>query len=233
MITYEQQIAVRLEQVINRMTNICQQQQRSSPMLLAVSKTRAADEVRTLLNAGVKNFGENYLQEALDKQQQLTDSNICWHFIGPIQSNKTRPIAEHFDWVHSIDRIKLASRLSKQRPPTLHPLQVCLQINIDNETSKSGFSVQEAVDAAINISQLPQLQLRGLMCIPEKRHHSPDQQQPFANLAILMATINQRLPKNIPPLDTLSMGMSNDMEAAITEGATIVRIGTALFGPRQ
>ena len=215
------------------MTNICQQQQRSSPMLLAVSKTRAADEVRTLLNAGVKNFGENYLQEALDKQQQLTDSNICWHFIGPIQSNKTRPIAEHFDWVHSIDRIKLASRLSKQRPPTRHPLQVCLQINIDNETSKSGFSAQEAVDAAINISQLPQLQLRGLMCIPEKRHHSPDQQLPFANLARLMATINQRLPKNIPPLDTLSMGMSNDMEAAITEGATIVRIGTALFGPRQ
>ncbi|MBV1921128.1 MAG: YggS family pyridoxal phosphate-dependent enzyme, partial [Pseudomonadales bacterium] len=203
------------------------------PSLLAVSKTRTAESIRSLHSSTIKNFGENYLQEALDKQQQLTDCDIYWHFIGPIQSNKSRAVAEHFHWVHSVDRLKLAKRLSNQRPSTLPFLQICLQINIDNETSKSGFTVDEAVSAAIEISQLPNLRLRGLMCIPQKRETLAEQRQPFAKVAALLSTINNQLPGDTPKLDTLSMGMSDDIEAAIAEGATIIRIGTALFGPRQ
>ncbi len=229
----EQQIAVRLQDVEKRISLTCQTHKCSTPSLLAVSKTRTAESIRTLYSSAIKDFGENYLQEALDKQQQLTDCDIHWHFIGPIQSNKSRAVAEHFHWVHSVDRLKLAKRLSNQRPPTLPFLQICLQINIDNETSKSGFTVNEAVSAAIEISQLPNLRLRGLMCIPQKRETLAKQRQPFAKIAALLSTINHQLPGGIPKLDTLSMGMSDDIEAAIAEGATIIRIGTALFGPRQ
>ena len=229
----EQQIADRHQCVEKRISLACQTHQRSIPALLAVSKTRTAENIRTLYSSSIKDFGENYLQEALDKQQQLSDCDICWHFIGPIQSNKSRAVAEHFHWVHSVDRLKLAKRLSNQRPSTLPSLQICLQINIDDETSKSGFTVDEALSAAIEISQLPNLRLRGLMCIPQKRETLTEQRQPFAKVATLLSTINQQLPKDTPTLDTLSMGMSDDIEAAIAEGATIVRIGTALFGPRQ
>lgn len=229
----EQQIADRQQDVEKRISLACQTHQRSIPMLLAVSKTRTAEDIRTLYSSSIKDFGENYLQEALDKQQQLSDCDISWHFIGPIQSNKSRAVAEHFHWVHSIDRLKLAKRLSNQRPSTLPSLQICLQINIDDESSKSGFTVDEAASAAIEISQLPNLRLRGLMCIPQKRETLAEQRQPFAKVATLLSTINQQLPKDTPILDTLSMGMSDDIEAAIAEGTTIVRIGTALFGPRQ
>lgn len=228
----EQQIADQLQQVENQISSVCRSAQRDTPVLLAVSKTRTANEIRSLYKAGVSDFGENYLQEALTKQEQLIDCDICWHFIGPIQSNKTRAIATHFHWVHSVDRIKIAQRLSNQRPSSLEPIQVCLQINIDSEPTKSGFSVDTAIEAAISISQLPNLQLRGLMCIPEKRSSAAEQQTPFKKLATLLSTINQQLPSNIPQLDTLSMGMSADMDAAIVEGATIIRIGTALFGSR-
>jgi len=229
----EQQIADRLQGVEKRISLACQTHQRETPSLLAVSKTRTAESIRTLHSSAIKNFGENYLQEALDKQQQLTDCDICWHFIGPIQSNKSRAVAEHFHWVHSVDRLKLAKRLSNQRPSTLPSLQICLQINIDNETSKSGFTVDEALGTAVEISQLPNIRLRGLMCIPQKRDTFAEQRQPFAKVAALLATINQQLPNDTPKLDTLSMGMSDDIEAAIAEGTTIVRVGTALFGPRQ
>ncbi|OUS06550.1 YggS family pyridoxal phosphate enzyme [Gammaproteobacteria bacterium 42_54_T18] len=229
----EQQIADRQQGVEKRISLACQKHQRSIPTLLAVSKTRTAENIRTLYSSSIKNFGENYLQEALDKQQQLTDCNICWHFIGPIQSNKSRAVAEHFHWVHSVDRLKLAKRLSNQRPSTLPPLQICLQVNIDNETSKSGFMIDEAVNAAIEISQLPNLRLRGLMCIPQKRETFAEQRQPFEKVARLLSSINQQLPRHTLALDTLSMGMSDDIEAAIAEGTTIIRIGTALFGPRQ
>ena len=222
----------RLQEVRSRITHCCEQHRRPIPTLLAVSKTRSAADMRELVRLGVTAFGENYLQEALEKQRQLTDYDICWHFIGPIQSNKTRPIAENFQWVHSIDRIKLAKRLSAQRPSSLPPLQVCLQVNIDNEPTKSGFSTQEIIDSIAEISQLPNLTLRGLMCIPEKRDNTEDQTLPFAHLAALMAALNEQLPDDCPTLDTLSMGMSSDIEAAISEGATIIRVGTALFGPR-
>ena len=229
----EQQIADRLQGVEKRISLACQAHQRSAPSLLAVSKTRTAESIRALYSSSIKNFGENYLQEALDKQQQLTDCDIDWHFIGPIQSNKSRAVAEHFHWVHSVDRLKLAKRLSNQRPSTLPALQICLQINIDNEPSKSGFTVDEAISAAVEISQLPNLRLRGLMCIPQKQDTVAEQRLPFAKVAELLSTINQQLPEDTPKMDTLSMGMSEDIEAAIAEGATIVRVGTALFGPRQ
>ncbi len=229
----EQQIADRLQGVEKRISLACQAHQCSPPLLLAVSKTRTAENIRTLYSSAIKNFGENYLQEALDKQQQLSDCDICWHFIGPIQSNKSRAVAEHFHWVHSVDRLKLAKRLSNQRPSALPALQICLQINIDNETSKSGFTANETISAAVEISQLPNLTLRGLMCIPQKRDTVAEQRLPFEKVAALLSTINQQLPNGTPKLDTLSMGMSDDIEAAIAEGATFVRVGTALFGPRQ
>ena len=229
----DQQIADQQQGVEKRISLACQTHQRSVPTLLAVSKTRTPEDIRSLYSCSITNFGENYLQEALDKQQQLTDCDICWHFIGPIQSNKSRAVAENFQWVHSVDRLKLAKRLSNQRPSILPSLQICLQVNVDNESSKSGFLIDEAVNAALEISQLPNLRLRGLMCIPQKKETFTEQRQPFAETAALLHTINQQLPSATPALDTLSMGMSDDIEAAIAEGATIVRVGTALFGPRQ
>ena len=171
-------------------------------------------------------FGENYLQEALEKQTQLADLPLIWHFIGPIQSNKTRPIAEHFDWVHSVDRLKIAQRLSEQRPAHLPALNICLQVNVSGEQSKSGCSPEELTALARAVVALPNLRLRGLMAIPEPTDDVAAQHAAFARLRQL----RDELALN---LDTLSMGMSHDLEAAIAEGATWVRIGTALFGARD
>ncbi|MEB2327618.1 MAG: YggS family pyridoxal phosphate-dependent enzyme [Pseudomonas sp.] len=194
--------------------------------LLAVSKTQPASAVREAFAAGLADFGENYLQEALEKQALLADVPLTWHFIGPIQSNKTKPIAEHFAWVHSVDRLKIAQRLSDQRPAHLPPLNVCLQVNVSDEQSKSGCSESEARELVAAISALPRLHLRGLMCIPAPSDDPAAQRAAFARLRRLRDELD-------PRMDTLSMGMSQDLEAAIAEGATWVRIGTALFGARD
>jgi len=194
--------------------------------LLAVSKTQPAAAIREAAEAGVRDFGENYLQEALDKQAELSELPLTWHFIGPIQSNKTKSIAEHFDWVHSVDRLKIAQRLSDQRPAELPPLNICLQVNVSGEASKSGCAPEELLQLAQAVAAMPQLRLRGLMCIPAPSEDPAEQRAAFARLRAL----RDELPL---PLDTLSMGMSQDLEAAIAEGATWVRIGTALFGARD
>lgn len=194
--------------------------------LLAVSKTKTAAAVRLAQAAGLCDFGENYLQEALEKQAELSDLPLTWHFIGPIQSNKTRAIAEHFAWVHSVDRLKVAERLSAQRPAQLPPLNVCLQVNVSGEASKSGCSPEELPALAQAVNRLPHLKLRGLMAIPEPSEDPAAQHAAFARLRQLRDDLNLGL-------DTLSMGMSHDLEAAIAEGATWVRIGTALFGARD
>jgi pyridoxal phosphate enzyme (YggS family) len=201
-------------------------------LLLAVSKTRTSAQVKAAVDYGLSSFGENYLQEAIEKIEQLRGLDISWHFIGPLQSNKSRQVAEHFDWVHSVDRLKIAKRLSDQRPTDMPPLNICLQVNIDNEPSKSGLSPQQAVAAACSIAALPNLRLRGLMAIPRPSTEPAEQRQPFAQLRALLAEINSKLD-NSQKLDTLSMGMSGDLEPAIYEGATIVRVGTDIFGPRS
>lgn len=194
--------------------------------LLAVSKTKPAAAIREAFAAGVQDFGENYLQEALEKQAELSDLALTWHFIGPIQSNKTKPIAEHFAWVHSVDRLKIAQRLSDQRPAHLPALNICLQVNVSGEASKSGCNPDELPEMAQAVTQLPNLRLRGLMTIPEPTDDPSEQRAAFARLRELQQSLNL-------DLDTLSMGMSHDLEAAIAEGATWVRIGTALFGARD
>ncbi|KXU90801.1 YggS family pyridoxal phosphate enzyme [Paraburkholderia monticola] len=202
-----------------------------SVTLLAVSKTFPADAVRAAHAAGQRAFGENYVQEALDKIQTLADlrASLEWHFIGPLQSNKTRPVAEHFDWVHSVDRLKIAQRLSEQRPDNLPPLNVCLQVNVSGEASKSGVAIAEAAAIAHQIAALPKLKLRGLMSIPEPAGDLDAQRAPHRELRELF----ERLRNDGLALDTLSMGMSADLEAAVLEGATIVRVGTAIFGARD
>lgn len=200
-------------------------------LLLAVSKTRSAEDIRSAINAGIRQFGENYLQEAIEKIAQLAAENVQWHFIGPIQSNKTRLVAENFSWAHSVDRLKIAQRLSEQRPSGLPPLNICLQVNIDNEASKSGFATEETEAAALAIAQLPGLKLRGLMAIPRAEPTYDQQIVAFRALADLRDRINQSLD-NSEKLDTLSMGMSSDLEAAISQGSTIVRVGTDIFGKR-
>lgn len=190
-------------------------------ILLAVSKKQPIEKIRALYQQGVHNFGENYLQEALDKQSELEDCDITWHFIGPIQSNKTRPIAERFSWVHSVDRLKIAERLSDQRPASLGFLNICLQVNIDDEATKSGVSLANLDELIASCQQLPNLTLRGLMCIPKAEQ---DPAAAFAKMAAL---------KDQYQFDTLSMGMSADYPLAIEQGATIVRIGTKLFGARE
>lgn len=194
--------------------------------LLAVSKTKPAAAIREAHAAGLRDFGENYLQEAVEKQAELSDLPLIWHFIGPIQSNKTRPIAEHFDWVHSVDRLKIAQRLSEQRPAHLPPLNICLQVNVSAEDSKSGCSPDALPELANAVAALPNLRLRGLMAIPEPTDDGAAQHAAFARLRQLRDDLALNL-------DTLSMGMSHDLEAAIAEGATWVRIGTALFGARD
>lgn len=200
-----------------------------SVALLAVSKQQDADRIREAYLAGQKNFGENYLQEAELKMQVLEDLDICWHFIGPIQSNKTRGIATHFHWVHSVDRDKTARRLSEQRPPERGPLNVCVQINVSAEASKSGVALTECRQLCSLITTLPNLNLRGLMAIPAPASDFQAQRENFQQLAAEFHLLAQEFPS----MDTLSMGMSNDFEAAIAEGSTMVRIGSALFGPRQ
>jgi len=199
--------------------------------LLAVSKTFPADDVRAAFAAGQRAFGENYVQEALAKLEALADlrAQIEWHFIGPLQSNKTRPVAEHFDWVHSVDRLKIAQRLSEQRPDAMPPLNVCLQVNVSGEASKSGIAPEAASELAREIAALPKLRLRGLMAIPEPAADRAAQREPHRTLRELYETLRAQGIE----LDTLSMGMSSDLEAAIVEGATIVRIGTAIFGKRD
>ncbi|WP_372596882.1 YggS family pyridoxal phosphate-dependent enzyme [Amphritea sp.] len=229
-----------MTQIADRLTKVhCQiaaaakaaQRQSQAIRLLAVSKTRQADELRQAWACGQQEFGENYLQEALDKIEALKDLNIGWHFIGPIQSNKTRPIAESFDWVHSVDRFKIAQRLNDQRPGEMPPLNICLQVNISEEASKSGVLPADLPTLAAKVAALKNIRLRGLMAIPASSDDPEQQRKPFAQMNNLLKSLQQQLPDQ--PLDTLSMGMSGDMDAAILEGATIVRIGTALFGPRD
>jgi len=201
--------------------------------LLAVSKTFGADAVLQAVQAGQTAFGENYLQEALDKiaavKTSLPQAQLVWHFIGPIQSNKTRPIAEHFDWVHTLEREKIAVRLSEQRPDGLPDLNICLQVNISGEASKSGVTPAELPALARAVAQLPKLRLRGLMAIPEPETDLTRQRAAFAQLRVLY----EQLQAEGIALDTLSMGMSADMSAAVLEGATIVRVGSAIFGSRN
>ncbi|MDP2126439.1 MAG: YggS family pyridoxal phosphate-dependent enzyme [Pseudohongiella sp.] len=218
------------------LTNIREQEQRfnrasGSVHLLAVSKTQAADRLREARAAGARDFGENYVQEALEKIAQLSADtpDIIWHFIGPIQSNKTRDLAAHFHWVHSIDRIKIIQRLQDQRPTDLPPLNICVQINLSNEDTKSGTSLQEARTLCAAVSQMDRLCLRGLMAIPAPCHDHEQQRAAFRPLAALFNELKQLYPT----MDTLSMGMSDDFAAAIAEGSTMVRIGTALFGRRN
>jgi len=200
-----------------------------SAALLAVSKTRPAEDILAAVRCGQRCFGESYLQEALDKVAALAGYPLEWHFIGPIQSNKTRPIAEHFDWVHSVERLKIARRLSEQRPEGLPSLNICLQVNIDGEASKSGCTLDELPSLAAEVAGLPRLRLRGLMAIPRPLEGLEAQRQPFRELRAAL----ERLREQGHALDTLSMGMSGDLEAAVAEGATLVRIGTDIFGARD
>lgn len=196
--------------------------------LIAVSKTQPVEAIREAYALGQRDFGENYLQEALAKQDELADLvEIVWHFIGPIQSNKTRPIAEHFDWVHTVDRMKTAERLDQQRPAHLLPLNICIQVNLSGEATKSGAELSELANLSDRIAPLHRLNLRGLMAIPAPMNPSDeDPGKPFR----ILREASENLSR---PMDTLSMGMSDDLEWAIREGATWVRIGTALFGPRR
>lgn len=222
-------IAYRLQEVIAAI----QHAQDASPFkqqvkLVAVSKAQSADAVREAYQAGQTIFGENYLQEALDKQQLLTDLNIEWHFIGPIQSNKTQPISQNFDWVHSVDRLKIAQRLNDARPADLAPLQICLQVNVSNEDSKSGVAPADLAALASEIKKLPKLTLRGLMAIPAP---SKDVTQQTAQFKQVRQCYDALLAQGFA-LDTLSIGMSDDYLPAIAQGATFVRIGSAIFGAR-
>ncbi len=200
-----------------------------SVLLLAVSKTRTAEEILEAMAAGQHCFGESYLKESINKIDQLSNEAIEWHFIGRVQSNKTRPIAEKFDWVHSIDKLKHAQRLNDQRPDSMPPLNICLQINIDNEATKGGVEPEQAAKLIQQISALPRIKLRGLMTLPSPAHNLDEQRLPFRRLREL----RDQLATDRLPLETLSMGMSGDMPAAIAEGSTTVRVGTAIFGPRN
>lgn len=205
----------------------------TSVQLLAVSKTRPVADILQAYGCGQRHFGENYLQEALPKIAALSDKPICWHFIGPLQANKTRAVAEHFSWVHSVDRLKIARRLSDQRPATLPPLDICLQVNISGEASKAGLPSDQVAECAVAIAALPRLRLRGLMCIPQANPTPGQEGEPFARLRQLLQSLQALAGSPCPDLDSLSMGMSGDLEAAVTEGATWVRVGTGIFGPRQ
>ena len=222
-------IAERLTQVRLRIAQAAMAAGRdpASIRLLAVSKTRPVTDLEAALAAGQTTFGESYLQDALPKIAAIGE-RAEWHFIGPIQSNKTRQIAGHFAWVHSVDRLKIAQRLNEQRPAGLPPLNVCLQVNTSGENTKAGISPATTLTLATAVAALPRLRLRGLMTIPAPEQDVQQQRQPFALLRQLLEQLNAKGFE----LDTLSMGMSNDLEAAILEGATLVRIGTAIFGPR-
>lgn len=224
-------IIQRYEHVLQRIEAACRQAQRppGSVKLLAVSKTKPIEDIQTLSTCGQRAFGENYVQEALDKI--AIEPDLEWHFIGPIQSNKTKHLAAHFHWVHSVDRLKIAKRLNDQRPADLPPINILLEVNISGEASKAGLAPDEVMTVANALSDLPNIQLRGLMAIPQKAQTLEQQRQPFAALRQLLSQLQLAHPNW--PLDTLSMGMSADLEAAIMEGATIVRIGTDIFGARN
>jgi len=206
------------------------QRQPGSVKLLAVSKQQSVEKICQAYESGLTDFGENYLQEALEKMQQLKSVVITWHFIGSIQSNKTQAIASHFDWVHTVDRLKIAQRLNLQRPESMAPLNVCLQVNLSNEATKSGVTLDEVKPLALAMTELPHIRLRGLMAIPAPTHEFEAQRALFERLHAIYSELNQELPLK---LDTLSMGMSHDYKAAIAAGSTCVRIGSALFGPRE
>jgi hypothetical protein len=221
-----------LQKVHARIAAACALAERSvqSVRLLSVSKTFPASDVRAAHAAGERAFGENYVQEGVDKIAALADLRgaIEWHLIGPLQSNKTRVVAEHFDWVHSVDRLKIAERLSEQRPEGLPPLQLCLQVNISGESTKSGFTLEELPAVAKAVAELPRVRLRGLMAIPEPAADEVSRRAPHAS----MRRVFESLRSDGLALDTLSIGMSADLEAAILEGSTLVRVGTAVFGAR-
>jgi len=227
-------IEYRLQQVRARIAQACSEHGRepASVGLLAVSKAFGPEAVWQAWQAGQRAFGENYVQEGVEKicaLRSLGASDLVWHFIGPLQSNKTRAVAEQFDWVHGIDRLKIAQRLSEQRPPGLGPLQVCIQVNVDGGANKAGVPAAEALALAQQVAALPRLQLRGLMCIPEPAPDFAAACRVFAQLALLRG----RLQAQGLALDTLSMGMSDDLEAAIASGSTLVRVGSAIFGARS
>jgi pyridoxal phosphate enzyme (YggS family) len=215
----------------NRVRLAAQKSQRSPQdiSIVAASKTRSAEIIEQAFEAGLTHFGENYLQESLEKIEQLRALKIVWHFIGPIQSNKTRSIAENFDWVHSVDRAKVARRLSAQRPDNLLPLQLCLQVNISQEPSKSGVLVQELPELMQEISELRNIQLRGLMAIPAATADTHQQLLAFGQMRELLESV-QAMSST---MDTLSMGMSGDLEVAIAQGSTLIRVGSDIFGPRD
>ncbi len=199
-----------------------------SVTLLAASKAQPAQRIRALAQLGITNFGESYVQEGLQKQTTLQDLPLTWHFIGRLQANKTRPVASSFDWVHAVDRLKIAERLSEQRPFHAPPLNVCLQVNVGDESSKGGVASTDLPALAAAVAALPRLKLRGLMCIPPEEQDPSRQRAWFASVRRELESLNAAGAE----LDTLSMGMSGDLESAILEGATLIRIGTALFGPR-
>lgn len=222
-------IVERIRAVRSEIEACCQACNRApeTVLLLAVSKTKPAQAIIEAYQAGLRHFGENYCQEALLKQQELAALDIIWHFIGPIQSNKTKLIAQHFSWVHSVDSLKIATRLSAQRPESMPPLNICLQVNISGEESKSGITLAELPDLALAVASLPRLKLRGVMAIPAPQDDYEQQRLPY-NLLVKAVTLLNR-----PEMDTFSFGMSGDLEAAIAEGSTMVRIGTAIFGSRN
>jgi PLP dependent protein len=226
-----QTLDTRFRQLCDRIVAAEQQFNRKpgAVRLLAVSKTQPPGAIAHIYKLGQRDFGENYLQEALPKIRALADLPIQWHFIGGIQANKSRDIAECFDWVHSIDRFKVAQRLNEQRPANRGPLNICLQINLEDEAGKGGIAPADAPQLAEQIAALPQLKLRGLMCIPAEHPDFESQRRVFSRLRLLQEAINRQGHR----LDTLSMGMSNDLEAAIAEGSTLLRVGTAIFGPRS
>jgi len=225
-------IAQNLAKIKERIEKAAQQCGRNPNeiQLLAVSKKCSAGDIRSACEAGITRFGESYLQEALPKISSLSSlKKVEWHFIGPIQSNKTRQIAEHFDWVHSVDRMKIATRLSEQRPAKLKPLNICIQVNISMEDTKSGIVAEAARDFAMQLADLPRLRLCGLMAIVERTSDQQRQRKMFSQLRGIFDDLNQ----NGLSLDTLSMGMTEDLEAAVMEGSTMLRIGTGLFGQRE
>lgn len=209
-----------------KQAEITYHRQPDSVTLLAVSKTKPAEDIAAAYRAGQRHFGENYCQEAILKQQALGAFDITWHFIGPIQSNKTKLLAAHFDWVHSVDSYKIARRLSEQRSLNRMPLNVCLQVNISGESTKSGIALSELRELCSQVSEMPGLRLRGVMAIPSPEQDFERQRLPYRALYKTVTDLSN------PELDTFSFGMSGDLEAAIAEGATLVRVGTALFGAR-
>ncbi|MFT7287687.1 MAG: pyridoxal phosphate enzyme (YggS family) [Halieaceae bacterium] len=228
---YTDPIPANIAKVLRELSTAAEKYRRdpASITLMAVSKTQPEGAVRAAAAAGLRHFGENYLQEAVGKIDACADLDLCWHYIGPIQSNKTRPIAEHFHWVHSVDREKVLRRLSEQRPAGLADLNICLQVNISGEDSKSGVDSSALEQLLAVADALPRLHLRGLMAIPAPQENFVEQKAACDQLAALFARAQQAYPS----LDTLSMGMSADMEAAIAAGSTLLRIGTAIFGSRR